>query len=807
MAESSRIPQLGPRINDTQVISSPPAPFVSTAPDANDGLYDPIQLEFSTWAQSENHTNIFRLTPQQYREYKYWCLNPNEAAHNVKSSNNKSKAKKFEVHDGLLFRSAYDTKANKFGPREVILGDKAWETIKKVHHQHAHAKTWKVFKEIQSNYYGITEEEVNWVIENCHICSRNTTTSTKLPMRSVKAYYPWSHAQADLTDWRQTPSGVFMMLFQLTDLFSKFTFLWPLTAKNAQQIADAIAIFIGIVGPIKTLQFDNGGEFKGALLLLLRRHGIRIVNGSPYHPQSQGVVERFNETLRNRLRAWMADNHTTEWANGLIEVQMGMNSEMNQTTGTTPYELVFNRPSPFKADVWLDRQDRRRARLHNENFDHDDNEDSINQQVQRERRNPNEALPFQTPGVYPSFATFPSTDGAYTGMVAGVGSTPHSTPQTTHARQDKGKGKESVAQRIPKYTSAPVRSSPLRAEPLSSSPPLDFDSSPLTSVLNPQPHELQAAQHRTRDDYYLTSTSTPHQQLQADKQLARDIARALNEQMEDYGIEGLNDDGFQHQASDEGSNKEFGYAGPSKLHSSSPSSSSSGSLTSNSSSSSSESDSKDDNDKNEKRHHTTPSPPSEEPGIRQNILDARKKIKHSHEVNEHQYNKRYNTRPLNTYHPGMIVKIKLHRKNKPDKFTPLTVYGRVTQKHRGSYDVQTEYGVISRKLRNTELLPVKNPLASNIHIPDVPEKISLGDVAIRESTATHVRVSSRCKKMPCGAGRCSCRKNNVQCSIHCHGKDPRCDNEAHGNAFKEWATVPRPKGVMHTRSEDKNKGL
>jgi len=68
------------------------------------------------------------------------------------------------------------------------------------------------------------------------------------------------------------------------------------------------------------MQMDNGAEFKGAVLLLLRRHGIHVINGNPRHPQSQGLVEQANGTLKKRLATWVEDHPDQGWASGLLEV-------------------------------------------------------------------------------------------------------------------------------------------------------------------------------------------------------------------------------------------------------------------------------------------------------------------------------------------------------------------------------------------------------------------------------------------------------------------------------------------------------
>jgi putative transposase len=53
--------------------------------------------------------------------------------------------------------------------------------------------------------------------------------------------------------------------------------------------------------PPPTLLSDNGAGFKGAVLEgYLSMNGIRHIYGKPYHPQTQGKVERFNRTIKQR---------------------------------------------------------------------------------------------------------------------------------------------------------------------------------------------------------------------------------------------------------------------------------------------------------------------------------------------------------------------------------------------------------------------------------------------------------------------------------------------------------------------------
>ena len=101
----------------------------STGPgQSSSALYDPHELAFMTYISDPSHKNLYRLDYTQYREYKYWCLHPNEPTHGPRAANMKNRSKDFEVRDGILYRKPHTvsegTRAERsFGYRRVIQAD------------------------------------------------------------------------------------------------------------------------------------------------------------------------------------------------------------------------------------------------------------------------------------------------------------------------------------------------------------------------------------------------------------------------------------------------------------------------------------------------------------------------------------------------------------------------------------------------------------------------------------------------------------------------------------------------------------
>lgn len=97
------------------------------------------------------------------------------------------------------------------------------------------------------------------------------------------------------------------------------------------------------LGVPDTIHSDQGRQYESELFQeTCKLLDIQKTHTTPYHPQSDGMVERFNRTLTTMLSAFVNEHHS-DWDVHLPYVMMAYRSSIQETTGMTPNMLMLGR--------------------------------------------------------------------------------------------------------------------------------------------------------------------------------------------------------------------------------------------------------------------------------------------------------------------------------------------------------------------------------------------------------------------------------------------------------------------------------
>lgn len=140
------------------------------------------------------------------------------------------------------------------------------------------------------------------------------------------------------------------------DYFSKWTEAFPLPNQEAKTVAKVLTEeWVCRFGTPRSLHSDQGRNFESKLFQeLCRLLQIHKSRTSPYHPQSDGLVERFNRTLLAMLTSFVNDNQLN-WDALLPYVMLAYRSSVHASTSVTPYKVLFGREIVLPVDIMLNR--------------------------------------------------------------------------------------------------------------------------------------------------------------------------------------------------------------------------------------------------------------------------------------------------------------------------------------------------------------------------------------------------------------------------------------------------------------------
>ena len=137
----------------------------------------------------------------------------------------------------------------------------------------------------------------------------------------------------------------------LCDYATRYPEAMALRKVDAGSVADQLIQLFARVGIPREILSDQGTNFMSQLLKeLYNLLNIRPIRTSPYHPQTDGLVERFNKTLKSLLRK-LINKEGRDWDQLLPYVLFAYREVPQSTTGFSPFELLYGREVRGPLDI------------------------------------------------------------------------------------------------------------------------------------------------------------------------------------------------------------------------------------------------------------------------------------------------------------------------------------------------------------------------------------------------------------------------------------------------------------------------
>ncbi|XP_049519492.1 uncharacterized protein K02A2.6-like [Dermacentor silvarum] len=189
------------------------------------------------------------------------------------------------------------------------------------------------------------EADLEHRVKACVSCQEQRCEPCKAPL------HPWSWPTAPWQRVHIDFAGPFLhaMFLVVVDAHSKWPEVFVMHSTTSEATVDRLRELFARFGFPETIVTDNGPQFTSEeFKLFVKELGCRHVLTAPYHPSSNGLAERFIQTLKNALRK-SSGADTLQLR--LHKFLLNYRNSPHSTTNESPANLLLGRRLRNQLDV------------------------------------------------------------------------------------------------------------------------------------------------------------------------------------------------------------------------------------------------------------------------------------------------------------------------------------------------------------------------------------------------------------------------------------------------------------------------
>jgi hypothetical protein len=233
----------------------------------------------------------------------------------------------------------------------------------------AHDSLWsnhlavdKTLRRVQAYFFWPEmRSDIDKYIKTCEFCQKKARLLKldRVPIKAIEyPQIPFSTLNLDLIgpiDPKSSRGHQYILC--IIDNFSRWVECVPLKSLTAREVVDSLVSIFCRIGIPQTLRNDNGVNFVSGLNKeLYERLGIKMRCSTPLHPEANGLVERWNQTLKSMLKIILNSDKPRDWDKKLQYLLWSYREVPNCSTGLSPYQMVYGRvgrgPLSVLRDTW-----------------------------------------------------------------------------------------------------------------------------------------------------------------------------------------------------------------------------------------------------------------------------------------------------------------------------------------------------------------------------------------------------------------------------------------------------------------------
>lgn len=207
-------------------------------------------------------------------------------------------------------------------------------------------------------YWPGLETDVAQYCKSCPDCQKvSIKRPSRVPLQPLPVIStPFERLGMDVVGPVEKSCAGNRFLLVITDYATRYPEVFPLKSVKAKYVATCLVQFFSRVGLPAEILTDQGTNFMSNLLKqVYQLLGIKSLRTTPYHPQTDGLTERFNQTLKQMLRKFVGETGR-DWDQWLPYLLFAYREVPQASTGFSPFELLYGHevrgPLTLLKEVW-----------------------------------------------------------------------------------------------------------------------------------------------------------------------------------------------------------------------------------------------------------------------------------------------------------------------------------------------------------------------------------------------------------------------------------------------------------------------
>ena len=235
-------------------------------------------------------------------------------------------------------------------PRPIVPKSWRFKVFEAIHNlSHPSIRTTRALVSGKFVWHGLKKETAAWAKECIPCQSSKVQRHIKAPVSKIEVpSRRFDHIHVDIVG-PLPPSQGFTYLFTVVDRFTRWPEAIPLAETSAKTCAQALVQhWVSRFGLPSEISSDRGAQFTSKLWAnMAQQLGTHHSRTTAYHPQANGLVERFHRSLKSSLRARLTGPN---WMNELPWVLLGLRTAPKEDLKTSSAELVYGSPLTVPGD-------------------------------------------------------------------------------------------------------------------------------------------------------------------------------------------------------------------------------------------------------------------------------------------------------------------------------------------------------------------------------------------------------------------------------------------------------------------------